>query len=70
VKLKLNEEYLYYEHIWCIGVMCNMEDDRSITSIRVRRNTLNRLKALGAKDEAYDDIITWLLDHAPKKRKR
>ena len=39
-------------------------------SISVRRNTKNRLKDLGRKDDTYDDLIILLLDYWDKNHKK
>jgi hypothetical protein len=41
----------------------------AMTSIRLRKSTVDRLKDLGSKGESYDDLILWLLDNS-KRRKR
>jgi len=39
------------------------------SSIRLSRETVERLKSLGRKGESYDIIVSWLLDNS-KRRKR
>ena len=41
------------------------KDENSITIIRVRIKTRQRLKKLGAKGESYDQVIEHLLDKNP-----
>lgn len=43
--------------------------EEKYSSMRVRHSTAKRLMDMGFKNETYDDIISYLLDHA-KKRKR
>lgn len=42
--------------------------ETKITSVRLKKNTLERLKALGHKGESYEDIVLWLLENCKKKR--
>ena len=42
--------------------------DKSLTTVRIKKTTLERLNAVGRKGETYEDIIVWLLDHSKKKR--
>ena len=37
-----------------------------ITTVRVLKKTLERLKSIGKKEETYDDIINRLIDNQKK----
>jgi len=53
-----------YVIVWCEVMFVSAE---KYSSVRVRHETLERLKELGRKGESYEQVIVWLLDHAKKR---
>jgi hypothetical protein len=43
------------------------ETVKKYTTIKVSKENVRRLKLMGRKGETYNDIITLLLDHKPKR---
>lgn len=38
------------------------------SSIRLSKETIERLKAIGRKGESYEAIVVWLLDHSKRRK--
>ena len=45
-------------------------DKEKLTSIKIRKETAERLKELGRKGETYDDVLTRILDRIQRRRRK
>jgi len=45
-------------------------DKEKLTSIKIRKETAERLKELGRKGESYDDVLRRILDRVQRRRRK